>query len=664
MKRLILCTAGHVDHGKTALVRALTGIDCDTHPEERRRGITINPGFAFLDLPPGEEGLGAGAQGTLRVGIVDVPGHHRFIRNMLAGACGVDAALLVVACDDGVMPQTREHLALMELLGVQEGLVALTKVDLASPDLVDLAREDVRAALAGSFLDKAEIVPVSSTTGKGLPALRSAIGRMAGRTRERPVEGMFRMPIDRVFSVAGFGTVVTGSIMGGQARREDMLLVLPGHTEVKVRRIERYGEEVQVASAGERASFNLSGFERSQFERGMLLADQPLVATSRIDVQLKVLGDRVELGVRTQAIFFAGTQETACHVRLLGGTPACAGHSAMAQIELEQPAVLVAGDRFVLRSASADLTLGGGQCVDVAPLHHRRPSPALVEQIRRRASGDLAGAIVAETDKRMSFVGVPELAAALRAEPADVKQAAASLSGSEGVLVLQGAGDPVLLGRAARGRMVKEVLAIVAQYHREDPLGSRGVTARQVAAKLDRGSGSRAEAMAGLLDRLVGDGVLRRTEAAGYVLPDFVPKGGSTLSDAARHVLRRLIDSGMNVPPLVELEQEIATRFHLGAKDLKAILKHLVDEGELVAADDGYLVCALVARCQRQLLEYLAGHPEGITLAQFRDLIGGSRKIGLMLLGHYDRDGVTLRQGDLRRITDKGRALVGRPTPK
>ncbi|MFC1642522.1 selenocysteine-specific translation elongation factor [Myxococcota bacterium] len=652
MKRVILCTAGHIDHGKTTLVKALTGIDCDTHPEERARGITINPGFAHLDLSGGRDGAG-----SVRLGIVDVPGHHRFIRNMLVGACAVDMALLVVAADDGVMPQTREHVALLDLLGTRRGLVALTKWDLATPELADLARCDIEDFLAASSLADAEIVPVSAFTGAGLAELRAAILRVVWRVVERRPSGGFRMYIDRVFSVAGFGTVVTGSIMGGTVRVDASLLVLPGNLPVRVRRIECHGQRVDEAHGGERASLNISGLGRAQFVRGMLLADRPIAATQRIDAEVTVIGERTSIAHHGQALFYAGTHESSCHIRLLDRAVARAGDPVLAQIELESPAVLLAEDRFVLRSASADETLGGGRCVDPAPLRHRRRTERAVAQVRRRASSSAADRGVAEVQKRISWVSLGELAEVLGVEVETVKLAIPQMAAEDGVRVIPVGDDTFLLSRTGEEKLTRSIREALEQCHRDDPLGTNGAMVHQVASKLTLPNSHRIQLTQALLEGMTATGILRRSDRNGYLLADFSLRRAPALGEASSVAKTRFRAAGLHVVSLPELESELAARFQLSAREFKAIVRRLVEEGELVPADDAYLASDVVADCRRRLLERLASG-SGLSVAQFRDLIDGNRRVCLMLLGLFDREGLTTRRGDQRFITDRGRAAL------
>jgi selenocysteine-specific elongation factor len=661
-KRLIMCTAGHVDHGKTALIDALTGINCDTHPEERRRGMTINPGFAYLDLPAEERTAGTRVQDTIRLGIVDVPGHHRFIANMLAGACGVDLSLLVVAADDGVMPQTREHLAILRLLGIQHGIVALSKIDLVDPEMQALATADIREAVAGSFLADAEIVPVSAAKGLGLDALRAGIRRLATQTVARSTAGPFRMYIDRIFSVAGFGTVVTGSVMGGSAALDDVLTVLPGEIPVKVRRIERHGEPVSHVDAGERASLNLTRFEPAQFVRGMLVASCPFPMSQRLDVELTVTSPHAEMGRHTQAMFHAGTHACSCRVDLLDGDRARTGDRVLAQIRLARPTVVLEGDRFILRNASADLTLGGGRCVDATPLRHRRRQLHVIDSIRRRAAGGLAEALVAEAEKGATFVQATKIANRLGREVTEVKEAAVRLSHTGALSAFPIGQELFLLSLSAATRMREKTREALAQHHRDCPLGTEGLKRTQIASKLGLSAQDDAKLVGCVLDVMVQEGLVAKSTSESYVLTGIVPHPSSVIVQAKDHLLAHLRGIAANAVALADLERELGAHFTLGPKDLKAILKHLVQVGEVVAVDEAYLCKRTADDFTARFLRHLASHPEGVDLSQLRDLVGCSRKTCLLLLSLCDREGLIRRDGDLRFLTPRGLARISAET--
>jgi len=317
MRHIIMGTAGHIDHGKTALIKALTGIDCDTHRQEKARGITINLGFAHYQLAGGDT-----------IGIVDVPGHRNFVRTMVNGASGIDFALLAVAADDGIMPQTREHLQILEVLNVRAGLVAVTKIDLVEPELADIAVEEVNELIEGTFLTGCPIVKVSSATGEGIDALKDAIVDVAGGLEDRPAGEIFRLFVDRIFTVAGFGTVVTGSVIGGALSVGAKAYLLPGAKELRVRRLERHGKETEIVRAGDRASLNLVGLDREDFQRGMIIADRPLRSTTMIDARLRLFEHARSLELWSRAIFHLGTYEQQVRVHLIDHDKLMAGEAA------------------------------------------------------------------------------------------------------------------------------------------------------------------------------------------------------------------------------------------------------------------------------------------------------------------------------------------------
>ena len=377
---LVMGTAGHVDHGKTTLVKTLTGVDLDTLPEEKERGLTINLGFTSFDTPSGR-----------RVAIVDVPGHRRFIKTMLAGAHGLDFVLFLVAADDSVMPQTREHLEILELLGVQHGIVVITKTDLVEPDLRELVEAEVAELVAGTFLENAPVIGVSSVTGAGIPELIAAIDQMAGSIRPRERGAFFRMYVDRAFSVAGAGTVVTGTVLAGAVSAGDEVAVQPAGGSARVRKIQRHGEDVDRARAGQRAAVNLRLVDKAEVERGDLLAAPGMVKpTYMVDARIEVLaGFAQPLTHWTRVRFYLGTRESFGRVVLLDQDEVRPGESAFVQLRLESPAPAVTGDSFILRDFSANWTIGGGRILDAHPTKHKRHRRLVVGDLERREAGYL-----------------------------------------------------------------------------------------------------------------------------------------------------------------------------------------------------------------------------------------------------------------------------------
>ena len=372
MKHVILGTAGHIDHGKTALVKALTGVDTDRLKEEKERGITIELGFTFLDLPSG-----------IRMGIIDVPGHEKFVKHMVAGVWGIDLVALIIAADEGVMPQTREHLDICRILKVKKGLVVLTKTDLVDPDLLELVREEVTEIVKDTFLKEAPILAVSSITGEGIPELISTLDRLSKEIEERSSDGLFRLPIDRVFVMKGFGTVVTGTMVSGSLSLGETVEILPTGIEGKVRNLHVYNRPVEKAVAGQRAAVNLQGIETSAVERGdVLVRTHTLTPTQLVDVYLEYLPSAQRpLKHRTKQRFHIGTILTTASIFLLDREELVPGEGAFVQLRLEQPVVAVPHDRFVIRGSGVIQTLGGGVVLDTHPVKHKRYSPPVIEDL-------------------------------------------------------------------------------------------------------------------------------------------------------------------------------------------------------------------------------------------------------------------------------------------
>src|SRR5579859_7102328 len=362
MKSIIVGTAGHIDHGKTALVKALTGIDADRLDEEKRRGITIDLGFAHRDLP------GRGGE-ILHLGFVDVPGHERFVRNMLAGVGGIDLVLLVIAADEGIKPQTREHFDICRLLSIQRGITVLTKSDLVDGDTLDVVRLEIEDFLRGSFLQNAPLVPVSSLKGTGIQELKHELVRLSGDLAARDSDAITRLPIDRVFTMKGFGTVVTGTLVAGSIRKEDELELFPSQKRVRVRGVQVHGSLASQAIAGERTALNLAGVDKDELARGMTLASPGLLhATSRVDVKLSLLSGVKPLKNSARVHLHAFASETIATVRLLEGKQLQPGSSTFAQLQLADGLLLVPGDRFIIRQFSPVITIGGGLVLDAFPL--------------------------------------------------------------------------------------------------------------------------------------------------------------------------------------------------------------------------------------------------------------------------------------------------------
>lgn len=638
MKHLIMGTAGHVDHGKTALVKALTGIDCDTHPEEKERGITIHLGFAHLALKAGG-----------KIGIVDVPGHRDFIHTMLAGAAGIDFALLVIAADSGVMPQTREHLRIMEILGIKQGLIALTKVDLVDEAVLELCCADARELTAGTFLQAAPIIPCSAKTGKGLEELREAIGQVAEKVETRSADGVFRMYIDRIFSVSGFGTVVTGTVGGGKLNMESEAYLLPGKPDpLRVRRMERHGVAVTEIRAGDRASINLAGVEKSEVRRGMVIADRLLSPTAIFDAEINLHEPQSRLGVWSQVMFHTGTYENQARVHLIDKDQLKDGETGVAQIHLPEPCVLLYGDKFVIRSSSSEATLGGGRVVDPHPLHHRKRTEKVIREIENVARGDLRALIAAEISKSRLPASVEDIAIKLNISREAALAAIEKNPDEEIVLLADSRGDFFLSKKCLR-EMEAGIVEACREYRKKNPLAQRGANLNEIrgALKMERAPAVD-EVIVLLAEKLVAERKLRETNRS------WLPAESSAQPSEAEQRRIGIIEAhlrscGMHTPLMSDL-RALASRNDIGENDLKQVLHYLTASGKICRIGDDYLHHSVVDFCRQRLVDRLNSRREGLSVSEFRDLVGGNRKICLLLLSKFDAEGLTERKGDLRRL--------------
>jgi selenocysteine-specific elongation factor len=650
---LILGTAGHIDHGKTSLVKALTGIDCDRLPEEKARGITIDIGFATLDL------------GEFRLGIVDVPGHERFIKNMLAGATGIDLAVLVIAADDSVMPQTREHLEILRLLGLRHGLIALTKCDLVDETTREVVELEIRDLVQGTFLENAPIIRTSAQTGEGIPELKAAIaeacaqrmkdegGRMKEETHQ-PSSGssfifypssFFRMAIDRSFIVQGHGTVVTGSVTSGSVGVGDELEWLPKGERVRVRSLQNHDQPVEEVHRGMRAAINLAGVHHEDVIRGQELATPGYLVPSRVvTVRLHGLTDaKRPIKHRLPVRFHIGTSEIMGVVSLLDCDSIDPGQWGLAQLFLEEPATATWGQPFVLRGSSATQTLGGGQVLQPVAKKIRRRHLEMLERIERLWSGDAEQrALTVAWFGGFSGFTPADLVRGANIGPDQAQELIARLK-DRGDLV------EVAIGQARRlllhADMVKElddrILQALARLHEQFPLMTSH-DRQKVQSQLDYvGDDALVHAT---VDRLI-----QRKKLAGdlrrIALADFKPKLSSNLRKLKDKLVAAYLEARFQPPE----PASFAGAAGGNAANLKDLFDVCTAEGYLVHVDgDIYLHSEVEAEMRQLIAAKLASGGPGLTVAEIRDLLGTTRKYAVPLCEYLDRVGVTQREGDLR----------------
>jgi selenocysteine-specific elongation factor len=632
MRSIIVGTAGHIDHGKTALVYALTGVDADRLPEEKRRGITIDIGFAELEL------------GDARIGFIDVPGHERFVKNMLAGAHGIDAVMLVIAADEGVMPQTREHFDICRLLGVGSGLIVITKSDTVDDELRALVRDEVAELVAGSFLENAPVLATSARTGEGIDDLRLALRDLAHRVPARPDQWLARLPIDRAFTVRGFGAVVTGTLVAGSIADGDELELLPAGRRVRVRGVQVHGRTVNWAQAGQRTALNLGGVEASMIERGMVLAPAgALQPTQIVDARVEALPDAPRpLRSRARVRVHLGTVEAMARLQVLEETLEIApGTAGFAQLRLESPVVALPGERFIIRSYSPARTIAGGQVLDGLAIKHRGR-----ERIAARAR--LAALAKADAGEQLAlFVATARARGLRRAElvartgwRSEVVDQAAVMAQQRGAVVDAGG---VLVDQACFDSLLKAACEAVEAYHKAEPL-ARGLareTLRErvfahAAPEVFRAVLARAEE----LGLLVSERDIVR--ACGFNLA--LSEADAKLRDRLEMVYR---EAALEAPATEEaLERAGGTARERGRR----ILQLLVEAGTLVRVGDLFFHREALDRLVERVREHAAHHTPDRTIdvAAFKDLAGVSRKYAIPLLEHLDRTRITRRAGDRR----------------
>ncbi|ACA59606.1 selenocysteine-specific translation elongation factor [Candidatus Desulforudis audaxviator] len=635
MNYLVIGTAGHVDHGKTQLIKALTGIDTDRLREEKERGISIELGFAYMDLPDGR-----------RAGIVDVPGHERFVKQMLAGISGIDLVLLVIAADEGVMPQTREHMDIIQLLDIERGIVVLNKVDLVEPDWLELVEEDVRAFLAGSVLEDAPVLRVSAVTGEGLPALRETIGMLTAGLRERTGAGPARLPIDRVFSITGFGTVVTGTLVSGSLKLGDPVEVLPPRLVSRVRTLQVHNQKVQKAGPGQRVAVNLVGLETQEINRGDVLASAGFFKpTRRLDVRLFLLGNTPRpLKNRARVRFHLGAAEILSRVLLLDRDELAPGEECYAQVILEAESVAERGDRFVIRSYSPMRTIGGGRVIDANPPRHKRNQPQVLDRLATLEKGNPGELISQFLQGGPAPLNENEVAQGTGLEPDTVAAVCRELEAGGALRRLPGGG--LLAHTDDYRRWERAVIGILKDYHGRYPL-REGHPREELRSRAFTGFAT--ARFQDFLQALEADGVVTLypqsvalREFAGRELPE---KARKTLAE-----MEGLFRVGGMQPPTTA---QVLEKLGLPEPEGQEYLHHLIRAGTLVKIDNEWCFhVEAVEEARRRIGDYLAEH-EGLSVGEARNLLGTSRRYTLPLLEHFDRVRYTKRLGDLRVLVRK-----------
>ncbi len=632
MPSLVLGTAGHIDHGKSTLIKGLTGADPDRLAEEKARGITIELGFARLELPSGRE-----------MGVVDVPGHERFVRHMVAGATGIDVVLFVIAADDGIMPQTREHLAILDLLGVQRGVVALTKADLVDPEWLELVAEEVGILLDGTAIEGAPIVPVSATTGSGIDELLKTLDSIAGEAPSRQANLPMRLPVDRVFTIAGAGTVITGTMWSGQVAKDDPVEVLPGGREARIRGVQVHSEAVGKASAGQRVALNVAGLDRDEIARGdVVAAPGTLSVTDRFDARFTFLGEPgrtepFESGTRVHV--HHGTREVLGRVLLMDGDELAPGESSLAQVRLEEPIAPRYGDRYIVRSYSPVYTIGGGLVLDVLPPRRSRLKLHERELLDALLAGDLSGASTGLIAARALPMSSAEVSAALGVPRAQV---ADELNRAGGLERLKVGSETLFAATETLESLVAAIESELLAFHEAEPRAT-GIATLALRDRVDRRLAPKV--FDALLEVAAGRGVA--VAERGQVRHPKAAVSALAAEQAAREGLAPLIARDGLAPRKVA---EWAAEAGVDAGVARKVLAAFVAEGRAVRlGPDMHFDATALQAAEGRMVAFLQEQGSA-TAAQLRDVLGVSRKYAIPLLERFDSVGLTKRDGDLRAL--------------
>jgi len=627
-------TAGHVDHGKTSLIKALTGIDCDRLVEEKEREITIDIGFAHMPMGGGR-----------MIGIVDVPGHERFIKNMLAGVTGIDFVLMVVAADDGVMPQTLEHLEICSLLHVQKGIIAITKTDLVEPDWAAIVSDDVEKAVTGTFLEGAPIIPVSSTTKDGIKALADAIKQMADTVRPRDEWGPVRLPIDRAFVMKGAGTVITGTLVSGTLALSQELVLLPEGRETRVRQLQVHGSKQEEAGAGQRVAVNLSGVEVADLKRGDSLAAPGFLNVTRmIDVKIRSVSRLAKpVANRTRVRLYIGTQEIIGRIKFIDRTELAGGEEAYARLRLETPAVCARRDLFILRKFSPLETIGGGMALDPRPNPKRRADSMILDELKRKEQGAPEEVVEqAAADFGFTPVSQKDIVKKANLDPQEVASIVGKLI-EENILVAIPNTDKVIT-QAALERLKTQMLSRLREYFALFPkkpwvsqqeikskyFGKEDVKVIELAAAGLKESAKLAVSVSGR--------GLRHTEGSESILKE---------EERLRLEIERVyVENKLNAPS----QQELPSFVHSEILDVNEVFQSLVDSGALIKlAANACIHRDSALEAKKSIVDFIQKKGE-ITVGDVRDMLGTSRKVAVPLMEYFDTQRVTCRKGDSRTL--------------
>lgn len=634
MKNIIIGTAGHIDHGKTTLIKALTGHETDRLKEEKKRGISIDLGFTFFDLPSG-----------IRAGIIDVPGHEKFIKNMLAGVSGMDVVVLVVAADEGMMPQTIEHLEILNLLGIENGLIAMSKIDMVDEEWLELIKEDTADRVRGTFLEGKPIIEISSTTGQGIDKLKEEIDKiLASIEEENPVGDLPRLPVDRSFSIAGHGTVVTGTLISGSLKVDDEVQIFPTPTKTRIRSLQVHDKDVKEAYKGQRLAINLAGIKKEESPRGTMIAPPGSMKPSRIlDLKLKTIDLPFDLTNRTRLRLYLGTQEVFGRIILLETDILKSRDETLAQIILESDVVARKGDRFIVRLFSPMITVGGGEVIDANPSRKKRFNEEDIELVRLMVTGeskDVTEALIGENSHK--FLSIKDLAKLESKQVDQVQDEVEALEEEGKVFVIKLASDSYVIHKKFAQDLTDKITKEVGTYHDKYPLRP-GINKEEIRSKYFKGANKKVGEL--FLNIILNNSKLEDKD--NYIRhEDFTIVLSDTHKKIKEDIQAKYNEEFLSSPLIKE---EFSNKYK--QEDLSEVYRSMISSQELYTLqEDMVLKKSDLEKARKALITYLKDH-DYIDLAQARDLWATNRKTALAVLEAFDREGLTIR-------TDEGRKLV------
>jgi selenocysteine-specific elongation factor len=623
MKHLVMGTAGHIDHGKTALIKALTNIDCDTHKEEKKRGITINLGFSHIDLPSGNS-----------VGIIDVPGHKDFINTMVSGAIGIDFVLLVIAADSGIMPQTTEHLNIIKSLGIDKGIVALTKIDLVDDEIAELAQLEIMELFEKMVLPDFQIIPVSSHTGLGIDVLTQTIDNIIPEIKEKNTNGAFRLYIDRLFTIKGIGSIVTGSVLSGKVSIGDDIYLQPEiNKKLKVKSIERHGNQVETAFAGDRAALNLSGLKKEDFNRGMLISDKIIDEVEMIDVNISSFENAPELKMWSTILFHAGTFECLAKMHLIDKEVLKSGEEAIAQIHLSRKAILFNKDKFVIRNSSDDKTIAGGYIIDNKPLHHRKRTTKLIENLKLLKSGienenNLIELIKIELKKDKSAILLSNIAEKINKTEDEL---ISIIEDYTQIILYKTDKQNIIIESSLESIFVNNIIDYLKEYHKQNYLIDSGINANYLYGKFNLSKDKTQKLYIDLLLQKLEKETFIRKYKASWILPNHKPEINEKTQENINWLENKLLSYSLQLAVLKDIEDE-AKQKGIAVDELRMYYKYLTDNNILKQFKADYIHTNLYNKVKDKTIAELKNNTNGINLSEFRELVSSTKKIIPLLI--------------------------------